>query len=67
MKKIILLISNFDEFYGPLYPCPFCAVEKVMDDFNFCPFCGKDLKAYGFEDEVGYSKRVKKKNEETGA
>lgn len=32
-----------------------------MDDFNFCPFCGEDLKAYGFEDEAGYDKRVKKK------
>jgi rRNA maturation endonuclease Nob1 len=49
LKKKILLISDFDEWYGPIYRCPFCAEETIWDDFNFCPACGGSMEEHGFE------------------
>jgi hypothetical protein len=55
-----LLISNWDEWYGPIYTCPYCASEKLMDDFYFCPSCGADLKGLKFENIEDEQKRIQK-------
>ena len=48
MKKILLPVAHWDEFWGPFYACPFCKAEKLNDDFVYCPMCGKSLKGYRY-------------------
>jgi hypothetical protein len=62
-KGKVLLIADYDEWYGPIYTCPFCADEKLMDDFNFCPACGGNVKNIKFESIEEQQKRIKKENE----
>jgi uncharacterized protein (DUF983 family) len=62
MSEKLLLITNYDEWYGPIYTCPFCANEKLMDDFNFCQNCGADLKGLKFESGAEEQERMKKDN-----
>ena len=59
-KEKTLLVSGWDEWHGPIYFCPFCSEEKLMDDFNFCPACGSNLKDFKFESEEEEQERVKK-------
>lgn len=56
--KEILFVSSFDEWYGPIYRCPFCAEQKIMQDFNFCPNCGGNMEGYGFETVAEVQKRM---------
>jgi rubrerythrin len=63
MTKKLLLISGWDEWYGPVYTCPSCGEEKLMDNFNFCPFCGADTKGLKFESIEDQQKRIKKEDE----
>lgn len=49
MKKKILKVAHWDEFWGPVYACPFCAEQKLCDDFTFCPICGRSLQEFVFE------------------
>ena len=49
-EKIILPIAFWDEFYGPVYTCPFCKEDKLCDDFKFCPMCGRGLLEYRYEE-----------------
>lgn len=62
-EKKILLISTYDEWYGPIYACPYCAEETIMNDFKFCPNCGGNMEGYGFETIEEDQKRMKKENE----
>lgn len=60
MSEKLLLITGYDEWYGPIYTCPSCDEEKIMDDFNFCPKCGADLKGLKFESIADEQKRMEK-------
>jgi RecJ-like exonuclease len=62
-KKKILEVAHWDEFWGPEYACPFCQVEKLCDDFKFCPMCGGNMEGYRFETIAEEQKRVEKENE----
>jgi rubrerythrin len=62
-KGKVLLIAGYDEWYGPIYICPSCGEENLMDDFNFCPFCGADTKGLKFESIADEQERMKKENE----
>jgi rubrerythrin len=64
MNETLLLITNYDEWYGPIYTCPFCAEETVMNDFNFCPNCGADMDGFKFESISDEQKRKGKKENE---
>jgi rRNA maturation endonuclease Nob1 len=63
MIEKLLSISDFDEWYGPIYTCPSCAKETLWDDFKFCPNCGADLKGLKFESIGDREERMKKDNE----
>lgn len=52
MEKKILKVAHWDEFWGPVYACPFCKVQKLNDDFKFCPICGRSLQEFVFEEGV---------------
>jgi hypothetical protein len=62
--KKTLLISNWDEWYGPIYTCPYCAEEKLMGDFKFCPNCGGDMKGFKFEKIEDEQERIKEENDD---
>ena len=64
MVKKTLLVSDYDEWYGPIYACPFCAEETIMDDFNFCPACGGNMEGYGFETIEEDQKRMAREKQE---
>jgi rubrerythrin len=49
MKRVIP-ISGWDEFYGPIYKCPFCNKDNLQDNYNYCPICGKNLNKYKYEE-----------------
>jgi hypothetical protein len=63
MVKKTLLVSGFDEWYGPIYTCPFCAEETIIPEFKFCPNCGGNMEGYGLETVDEGHKRIKKENE----
>lgn len=52
MEKKILKVAHWDEFWGPVYAGPFCKVQKLNDDFEFCPICGRSLQEFVFEEGV---------------
>lgn len=57
-EKKTLLVFDYDEWYGPLYRCPYCAEETIWDDFKFCPKCGGNLEGYCFETREEDEKRM---------
>ena len=57
-EKIILPIAFWDEFYGPVYTCPFCKADKLNDDFKFCPMCGWGLLEYRYEEVKESEERI---------
>ena len=52
LEKKILKVAHWDEFWGPVYACPFCQVQKLNDGFKFCPICGRSLQEFVFEEGV---------------
>jgi rRNA maturation endonuclease Nob1 len=48
MSKVILKVAEYNEWWGPLYNCPFCDKLILWSNFKFCPLCGKSLEGYGF-------------------
>ena len=63
MKKKTLLVLGFDEWYGPIYTCPHCGEETIMQEFKFCPNCGGNMEGYGHETVDEGHKRTAKWNE----
>jgi hypothetical protein len=47
--KTVIPIFCWDEFYGPIYKCPFCYGDNLQDNYNYCPICGKRLIEYEYE------------------